>query len=189
MESVSAVEVPSPVGPLGVATTPDGVVAVSFDGLAGLDGVEKFLDAAGPPRNPPGVDFAAQAVAEMAEYFAGTRTAFTVPIDWRLSTGFSRDVRVTLLETVGYGETIGYGVLARRVLGDRATAGADGAARAVGRAMATNPVPVLVPCHRVVAADGSLHGFGGGLEAKRRLLAREGAAPMTLDDLLAPGWS
>jgi methylated-DNA-[protein]-cysteine S-methyltransferase len=179
----TTLEVASPVGPLGVATTDVGVVAVTFGGAAGLPDVVA----------PDGAAWAEQAVVELAEYFAGTRQVFTVPIDWRLSAGFNRQVREVLFGTVGYGEVIGYGELASRVLARPAADRSPGrpgdpyAARAVGQAMASNPVPVIVPCHRVVAADGSLHGFGGGLEAKRRLLAREGAAPMTLDDLLEWG--
>ena len=105
---------------------------------------------------------------EIDEYFTGRRRRFTVPIDLdEASADFHRRVLETLLENVGYGETVTYGELAEM-------AGRPGAARAVGAAMAGNPVPIVVPCHRVVASGGSLGGYGGGLPMKRALLALEG---------------
>ncbi|WP_344651536.1 methylated-DNA--[protein]-cysteine S-methyltransferase [Cryptosporangium japonicum] len=175
-ETYAAVELVTPIGPLGVVVTPRGVLAVGLSGLgaaaeaaAGLPGLT-----AGPL---PGA--LERVRAEFDAYFAGGLRRFTVPIDWRLSSGYARQVREALYVGVGYGETVSYGELARRVSGADVE-GEFGAARAVGRAMATNPVPVIVPCHRVLAADGSLHGFGGGLEMKRRLLALEGAVPDVL---------
>jgi methylated-DNA-[protein]-cysteine S-methyltransferase len=176
-------ELATPIGPLGVVVTELGVLAVSFDGLAGAEEQARSLPGLVAGVLPAQVE---RVRAELADYFAGRLRAFTLPIDWRLSSGYSQQVRAALYESVRYGEVISYGELARKVSGDE-VGGEFGAARAVGRAMATNPVPVLVPCHRVLAADGSLHGFGGGQEMKRRLLALEGAAPMTLDDVLALG--
>ena len=177
-------ELATPIGPLGVVVTGLGVLAVAFGGLAGAEEAARSLPGLVPGALPAQID---RVRAELADYFAGRLRAFTVPIDWRLSgVGYAQRVRSALYESVQYGEVISYGELARQV-GGAEVEGDFTAARAVGRAMATNPVPVIVPCHRVLAADGSLHGFGGGLEMKRRLLAIEGAAPMTLDDVLALG--
>jgi methylated-DNA-[protein]-cysteine S-methyltransferase len=121
---------------------------------------------------------------QLSEYFAGQRRGFDVPIDW---SGVSRpqyQVLSVLFDSVGYGDTITYGALARRA--GVADEDSDGAAvlpaRAVGRIMGSNPVPVIVPCHRVVAGNG-LGGFSGGIgpELKRWLLIFEGALPPTLD--------
>lgn len=102
---------------------------------------------------------------QLAAYFAGELRRFDLPVAL-CGTAFQRRVWAELA-AVGYGETISYGELARRV-------GAPGSARAVGRALGQNPVPIVVPCHRVVGARGELTGFGGGLELKRRLLRLEG---------------
>jgi methylated-DNA-[protein]-cysteine S-methyltransferase len=109
--------------------------------------------------------FAAE-VAQLEEYFAGERTAFTVPL--RLDgPAFERRVWGALLE-IPHGSTAAYGEIADRI-------GAPGKARAVGGANARNPVAIIVPCHRVIGADGGLVGYGGGLERKRALLVHEGA--------------
>ena len=113
----------------------------------------------------------ARVAAQLAEYFEGRRTAFDVPLELAGSP-FQRRVWAALRK-IPYGETASYGELARRV-------GAPSAARAVGVANRENPVAVIVPCHRVIGADGSLTGFGGGLERKRRLLELEsGVLSMT----------
>ncbi|MFI5954713.1 methylated-DNA--[protein]-cysteine S-methyltransferase [Cryptosporangium sp. NPDC051539] len=176
VETCASVEVPTPIGPLGVVVTARGVLAVGLGGLEGAEHAARTMRGLVPGALPGPVE---RVRAELGEYFDEARQRFTVPIDWRLSSGYAREVRAALAANVGYGETISYGGLARLV-SDADVEGPDGAARAVGRAMATNPVPLLVPCHRVLAADGSLHGFGGGLEMKRRLLALEGAVPATL---------
>jgi len=115
---------------------------------------------------------------ELIEYFRGDRRAFDVPVDWAQTAGPRRQVLTVLAETVGYGETISYGALARR-----AGLSADPTpARVVGTIMAANPVAILVPCHRVLASDG-LGGYSGGagVEVKRWLLILEGSHPPTLD--------
>lgn len=105
---------------------------------------------------------------ELEEYFAGRRRRFTMPVDLdETDATFRRRALEVLHDEVPFGETVTYGGLAEM-------AGRPGAARAVGTAMATNPVPIVVPCHRVVAAGGSLGGYGGGLPMKRKLLALEG---------------
>jgi methylated-DNA-[protein]-cysteine S-methyltransferase len=122
----------------------------------------------------------ARTCAQLAEYFAGQRRAFDLPIDWTAVSRPQHQVLSVLFDSVGYGETITYGALARRA---GAVPGATALpARAIGRIMGSNPVPVIVPCHRVVA-DGGLGGFSGGIgpELKRWLLIFEGALPPTLD--------
>lgn len=114
-----------------------------------------------------------RASAEFDAYFSGALREFTVHLDWSLSAGFNRKVLRELYESVPYGATAGYQELADRV-------GEPGAARAVGAAMGSNPLPVVVPCHRVVESGGGLGGFGGGLETKRTLLALEGLLPEPL---------
>lgn len=108
----------------------------------------------------------APVVAQLEEYFAGRRTAFEVPLGLE-GTAFQRRVWEALL-AVPYGETVSYGELARRV-------GVPGAARAVGSANGRNPVALIVPCHRVIGADGSLGGYGGGTARKSYLLGLEAA--------------
>jgi len=105
------------------------------------------------------------AVTQLREYFAGGRRVFELPLAPR-GTEFQRRVWRTLTQ-IPYGTTISYGELARRV-------GNPSASRAVGLANGANPLPIVVPCHRVIGADGSLTGFGGGLPIKRQLLALEG---------------
>ncbi|HEY5342058.1 MAG TPA: methylated-DNA--[protein]-cysteine S-methyltransferase [Solirubrobacteraceae bacterium] len=102
--------------------------------------------------------------AQLEEYFAGERTTFEVPLAPE-GAPFEREVW-RALEEIPYGETVSYGEIARRV-------GQPGAARAVGTANGRNPIAVIVPCHRVIGADGSLTGYGGGLERKRLLLELE----------------
>jgi O-6-methylguanine DNA methyltransferase len=106
------------------------------------------------------------ALRELREYFAGTRRRFTVPIDVH-GTEFQRDVWDALLR-IAYGTTTSYGAIARAI-------GEPGKARAVGAANGANPVAIIVPCHRVIGADGSLTGYGGGLPLKLWLLRHEGA--------------
>ena len=106
-----------------------------------------------------------QAERELEEYFAGRRTAFSVPLSMH-GTPFQMAVWAAL-RAIPYGETRSYGELARRI-------GRPGACRAVGMANHVNPLPILVPCHRVVGADGHLTGYAGGLDVKKYLLELEG---------------
>jgi methylated-DNA-[protein]-cysteine S-methyltransferase len=103
-------------------------------------------------------------ITQLAEYFDGTRTAFDLPLD-PIGTPFQRTVWRALVE-IPYGETVTYGELAQRL-------GRPSAARAVGLANGRNPIGIIVPCHRVVGANGDLTGYGGGLERKRHLLDLE----------------
>jgi len=106
----------------------------------------------------------AEAIRQLREYFAGERTGFDLPLAPK-GTEFQRAVW-RQLQDIPYGETISYGELARRV-------GNPKAARAVGSANGANPLPIVIPCHRVIAGDGSIGGFGGGLPTKEILLALE----------------
>jgi len=155
----------TPVGTLLLAATPVGLVRVAYD-VEGHDAVLAALaDRVSPRvlRAPARLDVTAR---ELDEYFAGTRRAFDVPLDRRLSSGFRAEVLAHLPE-IGYGRTESYAQVA-------AAAGNAKAVRAVGTACATNPLPVVVPCHRVVRADGSWGGYVGGPDAKRALLTLEG---------------
>ncbi len=105
----------------------------------------------------------------MDEYFAGRRRRFDLALDWRLSAGFRRAVLGQLAAAVGYGHTASYATLA-------ALAGRPKAFRAAGSACATNPLPLVVPCHRVVRGDGGLGEYVGGVDAKRALLSLEATA-------------
>jgi methylated-DNA-[protein]-cysteine S-methyltransferase len=157
----------SPVGPLLLAATDQGLIRVAFAG-EGHDAVLQTLADKVSPRilSAPGrLDAAAR---ELDEYFAGRRHEFDLPLDWRLSAGFRRTV-LSHLPEIGYGHTASYTAVAR-------LAGSPRAVRAVGTACATNPLPVVVPCHRVVRADGSMGGYRGGPDAKRTLLTLEEAA-------------
>jgi methylated-DNA-[protein]-cysteine S-methyltransferase len=107
------------------------------------------------------------AVRELEEYFARERRSFDLPLDWAgAHTDFQRDVYDRLMK-IEYGHVVSYGQVAREI-------GRPDMARAVGQAVGANPIPIIVPCHRVVASDGRLTGFGGGLPAKVALLKLEG---------------
>ncbi len=172
----AVVPAPRPVRELTVGVTDAGLACVAFAhgrrwvGAAAVRaGVTLVSD---PVRTDP-------VVAQLADYLAGQLRTFTVPLDWALTAGAQRTVLTSLYASVGYGETISYGALAARS-GAFAREHAGIGARRVGSIMGSNPLPVVVPCHRVLAADG-LGGFGGGLEVKRWLLALEGALPQPLD--------
>ena len=120
----------------------------------------------------------ARAAAVVGDYLAGRARVFDVALDWRLTAGTARTVLQALYAHVGYGRTVGYAELAE-ISGAYPGHGYT-AARGVGSVMGSNPIPVVVPCHRVLAADG-LGGFGGGRAVKEWLLALEGVLPPTLD--------
>jgi len=164
---VAYTTVDSPVGALLLASTRTGLVRVAF----GVEDHDKVLEALATRlsprvlRSPQRLD---QAARELDQYFAGTRTAFDLPLDLSLSSGFRQLVQRHLPE-IGYGHTQSYGQVARLV-------GSPKAVRAVGSACATNPLPVVVPCHRVLRSDGTLGGYAGGLAAKSALLRLEAEA-------------
>ena len=159
----------SPVGPLLVAASERGLCRISFDPEP-----EREIDALARGfgvrvlRSPGSVD---RARRELAEYFEGQRHEFDLDVDLSPLPAFQQDV-LTELVRVSYGHVDTYGGLAERI-------GRPRAARAVGGALNRNPVPIVVPCHRIVGAGGSLVGYAGGLERKRLLLGLEGAIPQT----------
>lgn len=157
----------SPLGTLLLAATERGLVRVAYE-REGFDAVLATLAARVSPRvleAPARLDAAAR---ELDDYLAGSRRDFDLPLDHALSSGFRAEVQRRLPE-IAYGQTATYAVVAE-------LAGRPRAVRAVGTACATNPLPIVVPCHRVVRSDGSLGGYVGGLEAKTSLLTLEGAA-------------
>lgn len=154
----------SPIGPLLLATTGKGLVRIGFE-CEGFDTVLASLAERISPRvleSPAGLDTAA---TELDEYFQGNRRNFDLPLDHVLSSGFRLEVQ-RYLPRIGYGQTRSY----REVAG---LVGNPKAARAVGSACATNPLPIVVPCHRVLRSDGSLGGYAGGLDLKKALLELE----------------
>lgn len=156
----------TPVGTLLLAATEKGLVRIAYD-TEGHDKVLQALAARVSPRilnAPKRLDPAAH---EIDEYFAGLRHGFDLPLDFSLSTGFRRLVLDHLCD-IAYGHTASYAAVA-------AAAGNPKAVRAVGTACATNPLPVVVPCHRVVRSDGSFGGYLGGPAAKQLLLTLEAA--------------
>ena len=141
----------TPIGLLGLVASEHGLSRILWPGEPGAGGDEQVL---------------AAAAEQLREYFAGTREAFDLPLELD-GTEFQRRAWLALAE-IPYGETRSYGDQARRLEAPRA-------ARAVGAANGANPLPIVLPCHRLVGADGSLTGFGGGLDVKRWLLQHEGA--------------
>ncbi|MEI5009679.1 methylated-DNA--[protein]-cysteine S-methyltransferase [Streptomyces sp. PmtA] len=177
MKSFEWAVVDSGIGPLLLAATEDGLVSVCFHAREPVRdrALEQLASRLGrrPVEDATGSGRLAEPIRRLAEYFAGRRREFGLPLDWSLTSGFNRRVLRELAESVPYGTVVGYGELADRV-------GRPGAAQAVGAAMGSNPLPLVVPCHRVVESDGGLGGFGGGPETKRKLLALEGVLPQPL---------
>lgn len=156
--------VDSPVGPLLLAATDLGLVRIAY-ACENHEAVLQTLSDRISPRilnAPTRLD---ATVRELDEYFAGRRQSFDIPLDWQLSAGFRRTV-LNQLPSIGYGHTATYAALAQ-------LAGNPKAVRAVGTACGTNPLPVVVPCHRVIRSDGAIGGYLGGVDAKRTLLALE----------------
>jgi methylated-DNA-[protein]-cysteine S-methyltransferase len=150
-------ELPSPLGPI--------TLRASSRGLSGI-----FLENGrhAPPRPAdwlPDHDTLADARTQLAEYFAGARTSFDLALDLSSGTPFQQRVWTALL-TIPHGETVSYGEIARRI-------GQPKAVRAVGLANGRNPICIVVPCHRVIGANGALTGYGGGLDRKQALLTLE----------------
>ena len=167
----SVVDAPPPMGALTIGVTPRGLALVAFGRRP--EAVDRAAERLGEPVEEG--DGGAVA-AQLVEYLAGTRRVFDMPLDWSLTSASQRVVLQTLHDTVPYGATVTYGELAARSgLGTEYTA-----ARGVGSIMGSNPLPVVVPCHRVLGAD-SLGGFGGGVPTKEWLLALEGVLTPALD--------
>lgn len=150
----------SPLGTMIVAATQQGLAGVWFEG-------QKHMPDHSLWPGQPGHPVLVKAVAQLEEYFAGRRTAFDLPLDLQGGTPFQQSVWQALL-AIPPGGTTSYGTLSERI-------GRARAVRAVGAAVGRNPVSVIVPCHRVVGADGTLTGYAGGLQRKTALLQLEGA--------------
>jgi len=158
--------VDSPVGELFVAVTPRGLASIAFEGADHDRLMARFARELSPR-----VLAAARATddvrRELDEYFGGARRRFDVPLDRRLMSRFMRDV-LGATSRVSFGDLATYGEIAGRI-------GRPSAARAVGAALGANPIPIVIPCHRVVGANGKLTGYGGGLPRKEALLRLEGS--------------
>lgn len=156
----------TPIGDLWLACSERGLVAVSWNNEREklLKYLTKRLKVA-VEENPRRL---AVAESQIREYLDGERKRFSFQIDWSLLRSFQREALLATF-AIPYGQTTTYGDLAQQIGRPRA------AARAIGRAEATNPMPLVIPCHRVLGADGKLRGYGGGLEIKMWLLQLEGA--------------
>ena len=174
MELTSAT-IQTPVGELAAAFSPAGLLRIELpqDGIPAIELLERRFP--GLTRREDSSD--AEALrSRLGEYFDGRRREFDLALDLR---GTPYRMRVwEEMRRIPYGSTVGYGELAGRV---------GGHARAVGAAGACNPIPIIVPCHRVVAADGGLRGYGGGLPMKRFLLSLEGAPAADQESLFPAG--
>jgi methylated-DNA-[protein]-cysteine S-methyltransferase len=160
--------VDSPIGTLVAASTPRGLATLSYaDRFGGTDGVLDWVAARLSPRileAPARLDDVRR---ELDEYFEGRRREFDLPIDWALVTPFGRRV-LQATAAIPFGGVKTYGEMATQ-------AGNPKASRAAGRALGANPIPIVVPCHRVLHSGGGLGGYGGGLDRKEFLLKLEGA--------------
>lgn len=171
METLRSIFFSSPIGPLFLAASDKGLVALEFDArLPGQQSIRPNPRSLREEQRKVAFDQSPDAMrpyqAQLEEYFSGTRREFTFPLDLR-----GTDFQLACwraLSAIPYGETRTYADIARAV-------GKPHAFRAVGMANNRNPIAIVVPCHRVIASDGSLCGYGGGLDVKRRLLELEGA--------------
>lgn len=157
----------TPFGPIYIAVSEEGITALGFD-----DSEEEFV-ARMHKRHGSSIErswaYVAPVVEQLKGYFDGERETFDIPLDLRSLTPFQHAV-LAAIQQIPPGETISYGGLAHRI-------GKPGSARAVGRALGSNPIPIIIPCHRALAADGSLGGYSGrgGVRTKQALLTLEGA--------------
>ncbi len=163
---VAVGEVDSPIGRLLVAVTPRGLARVAFED-EDRDRVLAELASRLSPRILESAAVTDDARRELEEFFAGERTRLGVKVDRRLIQGIARDV-LRATSKIPYGELSTYGGVAKQI-------GRPTAARAVGRALGSNPIPVVIPCHRVIGAGGALTGYAGGLDRKVALLELEGS--------------
>ncbi len=155
----------TPIGRVWVAVTDAGLVRISFRRSAA-----SFVDELRQRLRADVVESAtklAPVVAQLAAYFDGRRRTFDLPVDLRMATPFQRRV-LTATRSVPPGEVVSYGEIAKRIAQPKAS-------RAVGQALGHNPVPIVIPCHRIIAGGGRIGGYTGGLAVKKKLLAIEGA--------------
>jgi methylated-DNA-[protein]-cysteine S-methyltransferase len=163
---VAYATVDSPLGALVVAATPRGLVRLAYTGSDGEEKVVEDLAGKLSPRILEAPERLDEVRRELDEYFEGRRAGFEVPIDWALTHGFTGQV-LRQTARIGFGETSTYAEVAGR-------AGSPRAVRAAGNALGSNPIPVVVPCHRVLRTGGALGGYTGGVERKEFLLRLEG---------------
>lgn len=165
-------DISTPVGRLRLAGDEEGLRAISFENSSSaLEPAQNWQRTQEPFR---------EAIGQLEAYFAGKLGHFDLALAPE-GTPFQRGVW-SLLRTIPYGETVSYGEMARRL-------GRPAASRAVGAANGRNPIPIIIPCHRVIGADGSLTGFGGGLAIKRRLLALEARYRQALQSQAPEEWT
>lgn len=150
---MNSAQLDTPIGKLTIVTEDAGLRRIQWDGEEPMEGAQEGR-----------TDVLDRAVRQLDEYFAGARRTFDLPLALG-GTPFQRKVWLEL-SAIPFGATISYGEHARRI-------GRPGAARATGGAIGANPVPIVLPCHRVIGAGGALTGFGGGLDTKRALLELE----------------
>lgn len=163
--TVSRSEIDSPIGPLALYGTAEGLMAIVFPRHSRVQ-VEAWLDRViGSARIVDDGEALEGAIEQLGEYFAGTRREFDLELDMR-GTDFQQRVWEAV-RAVPYGQTRSYRQVAEAV-------GKPAATRAVGAANGANPLPLVVPCHRIIGSSGGLHGYGGGLDVKARLLELEG---------------
>jgi len=168
---VSVGEIDSPMGELLLAVTPRGLAYVAFED----EERDELLARLSRQLSPRILEYPAatdEVRRQLDEYFAGDRTRFELKLDRRLMRGIARDV-LAATARVPFGRTTTYGTLAERI-------GRPRASRAVGNALGSNPIPIVVPCHRVLRAGGDVGGYAGGPSRKRRLLTLEGSLPTSL---------
>jgi methylated-DNA-[protein]-cysteine S-methyltransferase len=163
---IAYAETDSPFGRLLLATTPRGLVRVAYPTKPHEKVLEELADSVSPRilESPAQLD---EVRRELDRYFEGRLQEFELPLDWQLSHGFYRKV-LRATARIPYGQTRSYSQMAKR-------AGSPRAVRATGSALGSNPLPIVVPCHRVLRSGGALGGYGGGPEVKRALLQLEGA--------------
>jgi len=166
LEDVAYAIADSPVGDLLLAVTPRGLVKISYLGAYPLDAALGQLASRLSPRVIEDAAALDEPRRQLDEYFARRRRSFELPIDWSLTRGFGRRV-LDRTARIPYGDVATYGAVARDI-------GSPRAARATGNALGANPIPIVVPCHRVVPTGGKIGNYGGGPERKVALLELEG---------------
>jgi methylated-DNA-[protein]-cysteine S-methyltransferase len=167
LADIAYATVDSPLGPLLAAATPRGLVRLAYDG----NDVDEVLEALARRVSPRVLEAPArldEVRRELEQYFAGERRRFDLAVDWAMVEGFNRRV-LEATAAIAYGDVASYRDVAGRAGSPRAT-------RAAGNALGANPIPIVVPCHRVVRTGGALGGYTGGVERKRFLLGVEGTA-------------
>ena len=157
----------SPLGTIIVGATREGLVRVGLPAEHEDDVLQQLAERVSARILHASRESLTQTRRQLDEYFGRDRRVFDIPLDWRLTSGFRREV-LRATAQIPYGRTASYRDVATR-------AGSPGAVRAAGSALATNPLPIVVPCHRVLRTGGALGGYGGGLDTKAWLLRHEGA--------------